>query len=205
MKLNRAQCVLGCVRDGRDAGSASSHLKATAEMTLTHAPKLTTDGDRSIGSRIAAYRTAQRLSQTALAQALGVTFQQVQKYEKGRNRVGAARLQAIADFLGVSVSTFFDDPAENTDGKESIQNLLQDPDVMELVAPQRALHRQGCCQLADGIRRRPELTMTRGAGSVRSQAPCLLALTRSRVRALSRSNWRGVIAPASTRRASCVR
>ena len=76
-------------------------------MTLTNAPKITTDGDRSIGSRIAAYRTAQRLNQTALGQALGVTFQQVQKYEKGRNRVGAARLQAIADFLGVSVSTFF--------------------------------------------------------------------------------------------------
>jgi transcriptional regulator with XRE-family HTH domain len=102
-------------------------------MTPIHAPKLATSGDRSIGSRIAAYRTAQGLSQTALGQALGVTFQQVQKYEKGRNRVGAARLQAIADFLDVPVSTFFDDPAETGDGRESIQHLLQDPDVLTLI------------------------------------------------------------------------
>ncbi|WP_246691656.1 helix-turn-helix domain-containing protein [Methylobacterium sp. WL12] len=160
MKLNRTQCVLGCVRDGSDAGSASSHLKATAEMTLTHAPKLTTDGDRSIGSRIAAYRTAQRLSQTALAQALGVTFQQVQKYEKGRNRVGAARLQAIADFLGVPVSTFFDDPAENADGKESIQNLLQDPDVMELV--------QTFATISDKVTRRSVLSIVKAAASLQT-------------------------------------
>ena len=133
MKLNRAQCVLGCVRDGSDARRASSNLTVIVQMTLSHAPKVTTDGDRSIGSRIAVYRTAQRLSQTALAQAIGVTFQQVQKYEKGRNRVGAARLQEIADFLGVPVSTFFDDPTETADGKESIHNLLQDPDVMELI------------------------------------------------------------------------
>ncbi|TXM93499.1 helix-turn-helix transcriptional regulator [Methylobacterium sp. WL116] len=102
-------------------------------MTPIHAPKLATSGDRSIGSRIAAYRTAQGLSQTALGQALGVTFQQVQKYEKGRNRVGAARLQAIVDFLGVPVSTFFDAPAEIGDGRDSIQQLLQDSEVMDLI------------------------------------------------------------------------
>ncbi|TXM97602.1 helix-turn-helix transcriptional regulator [Methylobacterium sp. WL103] len=127
-------------------------------MTLTHAPKITTDGDRSIGSRIAAYRTAQRLSQTALGQALGVTFQQVQKYEKGRNRVGAARLQAIADFLGVSVSTFFDDPGENADGKETIQNLLQDPHVMELV--------QTFATISDKVTRRSVLSIVKAAASL---------------------------------------
>ena len=129
-------------------------------MTSTHAPKLTTDGDRSIGSRIAAYRTAQGLSQTALGQALGVTFQQVQKYEKGRNRVGAARLQAIADFLGVPVSTFFDDPAESADGKETIQNLLQDPDVMELV--------QTFAIISDKVTRRSVLSIVKAAASLRT-------------------------------------
>ncbi|TXN11339.1 helix-turn-helix transcriptional regulator [Methylobacterium sp. WL122] len=127
-------------------------------MTLTNAPKITTDGDRSIGSRIAAYRTAQRLNQTSLGQALGVTFQQVQKYEKGRNRVGAARLQAIADFLGVSVSTFFDDPAENADGKETIQNLLQDPHVMELV--------QTFATISDKVTRRSVLSIVKAAASL---------------------------------------
>ena len=129
-------------------------------MTSTHAPKLTTDGGRSIGSRIAAYRTAQGLSQTALGQALGVTFQQVQKYEKGRNRVGAARLQAIADFLGVPVSTFFDDPAESADGKETIQNLLQDPDVMELV--------QTFAIISDKVTRRSVLSIVKAAASLRT-------------------------------------
>ena len=127
-------------------------------MTPTHAPKLTTDGDRSIGSRIAAYRTAQGLSQTALGQALGVTFQQVQKYEKGRNRVGAARLQAIADFLGVPVSTFFDDPAEVVDGRESIQHLLQDPDVMSLV--------RTFSSITDETTRRSVLSIVKAAASL---------------------------------------
>jgi transcriptional regulator with XRE-family HTH domain len=66
-------------------------------------PKLATDADRTIGSLIASLRKAQGLSQTALGHALGVSFQQVQKYEKGRNRIGAGRLQAIADLLHVPV------------------------------------------------------------------------------------------------------
>lgn len=47
------------------------------------------------------------LSQEKLADGLGITFQQVQKYEKGTNRIGASRLQAIADILGVHPSFFF--------------------------------------------------------------------------------------------------
>src|SRR5262249_18633886 len=61
-------------------------------------------------------------SQTALANQLGVTFQQVQKYEKGVNRVGAGRLTKIAEVLGVPVGTFFS-------GKELLggeQNKEQD-------------------------------------------------------------------------------
>ncbi len=53
------------------------------------------------------------MSQTTLADKLGLTFQQVQKYEKGTNRVGASRLQAVADALEVPVSFFFD-PLEST-------------------------------------------------------------------------------------------
>jgi transcriptional regulator with XRE-family HTH domain len=49
------------------------------------------------------------MSQTRLGEALGITFQQVQKYEKGINRVGASRLSRIAEVLGVSVSYFFED------------------------------------------------------------------------------------------------
>src|SRR6266568_1102259 len=55
-----------------------------------------------------AQRLVCRMSQTELANALGVTFQQVQKYEKGVNRVGAGRLAKIADTLKVPISFFFE-------------------------------------------------------------------------------------------------
>ena len=64
--------------------------------------------DIEVGHRIRIERLARGLSQTALANQLGVTFQQVQKYEKGVNRVGAGRLAKIADTLGVPISFFFD-------------------------------------------------------------------------------------------------
>jgi transcriptional regulator with XRE-family HTH domain len=48
-------------------------------------------------------------SQTSLGEALGITFQQIQKYEKGTNRIGASRLQLIAHILQVPVSFFFED------------------------------------------------------------------------------------------------
>jgi len=63
--------------------------------------------DVHVGQKIKALRCARRLSQGALAEALGVTFQQVQKYERGTNRVGASKLFEIAKALGVDVTAFF--------------------------------------------------------------------------------------------------
>ena len=65
--------------------------------------------DRYVGARIRMRRLMLNLSQTQLGDALGLTFQQVQKYEKGSNRVGASRLQHIANILKVPVSFFFED------------------------------------------------------------------------------------------------
>lgn len=62
--------------------------------------------DVHIGARIRAERQARGISQTALGRGIGVTFQQVQKYEKGGNRVGGSRLVKIADILGVQVAAF---------------------------------------------------------------------------------------------------
>ncbi len=59
--------------------------------------------DIEVGRRIRLQRIARGISQTELGKELGVTFQQVQKYEKGINRVGAGRLSRIAETLGVSV------------------------------------------------------------------------------------------------------
>lgn len=65
--------------------------------------------DIYVGSRIRMQRALNGMSQTTLAEGLGVTFQQVQKYEKGTNRVGSSRLQAIANILGVPVAFFFEE------------------------------------------------------------------------------------------------
>ena len=64
--------------------------------------------DRHVGARIRMRRLMLKCSQAQLGDALGLTFQQVQKYEKGANRVGASRLQHIASILQVPVSFFFE-------------------------------------------------------------------------------------------------
>jgi transcriptional regulator with XRE-family HTH domain len=65
--------------------------------------------DTHVGSRIRLRRNMLGMSQEKLGENLGITFQQIQKYEKGTNRVGASRLQAIASILGVPVAFFFED------------------------------------------------------------------------------------------------
>ena len=63
--------------------------------------------DRAVGRRIAARRAALGRSQSALASELGISFQQLQKYEAGQNRVSASRLHRIALLLGAPVGDFF--------------------------------------------------------------------------------------------------
>jgi transcriptional regulator with XRE-family HTH domain len=76
-------------------------------MNTKSKAKSTTSHDVEVGQRIRARRMAKGMSQTELGNLLGVTFQQVQKYEKGVNRVGAGRLVRVAEALDVSVSFFF--------------------------------------------------------------------------------------------------
>src|SRR3954462_3360088 len=64
--------------------------------------------DQEVGRRVRSRRLESRLSQTELANKIGVTFQQVQKYEKGVNRIGAGRLQRISEALDVPITFFFD-------------------------------------------------------------------------------------------------
>ena len=64
--------------------------------------------DKHVGGRLRTRRTMLGMSQEKLATAFGLTFQQVQKYEKGANRMGASRLQHAAQILDVSVPFFFE-------------------------------------------------------------------------------------------------
>ena len=72
--------------------------------------------DVHVGSRIRLRRNMIAMSQEKLGERLGITFQQIQKYEKGTNRVGASRLQAISAILNVPVEYFFQD-APREDGQ----------------------------------------------------------------------------------------
>ncbi|MDV2988419.1 UNVERIFIED_CONTAM: helix-turn-helix transcriptional regulator [Methylobacteriaceae bacterium AG10] len=78
-------------------------------MDTTGASRRVTKQDRIVGERIQKLRRAKGLSLTALGQAVGITFQQIQKYENGVNRIGASRLSDIARILEVPVSTLLDD------------------------------------------------------------------------------------------------
>lgn len=95
-------------------------------------PKEATEIDQTVGARIAVVRKAKGLSQSDLGLAVGVTFQQIQKYEKGLNRVGAGRLQQISKFLNVPVSILFEDNAGGVDQAEDFL-FLSTPGAVALV------------------------------------------------------------------------
>lgn len=72
--------------------------------------------DVHVGGRIRLRRNMLGMSQEKLGENLGITFQQIQKYEKGTNRVGASRLQAISSILEVPVAFFFEDAPGGGEG-----------------------------------------------------------------------------------------
>jgi len=75
--------------------------------------------DIHVGSRVRLRRTLLGLSQEKLAAAIGLTFQQVQKYERGANRIGASRLYELSRVLDVPVSFFFDDMPAEISGRQT--------------------------------------------------------------------------------------
>ena len=80
--------------------------------------------DKYVGSRVRMRRIMLGMSQEKLGEALGLTFQQVQKYEKGTNRIGASRLQQISEILQVPVSFLFDgSPA----GLHAVEGMSEAP------------------------------------------------------------------------------
>jgi transcriptional regulator with XRE-family HTH domain len=71
--------------------------------------------DKHVGARVRMRRVLVGLSQEKLGDAMGITFQQIQKYEKGTNRIGASRLQEASRILGVPVNFFFEGAQAETD------------------------------------------------------------------------------------------
>ena len=109
-------------------------------MRKSQANKSPNPTDKHVGSRVRMRRKMISMSQTKLADAIGVTFQQIQKYEKGTNRISASRLLQIAQSLQVPISFFFEDPrgpsrelgARQVHSPDYVSNFLTTTDGLAL-------------------------------------------------------------------------
>ena len=93
--------------------------------------------DILVGKRIRTQRLVRKMSQSELGKHLGITFQQIQKYESGVNRVGAGRLQTIAKIFDLPVSVFFGEDTATLDASdaanETVLNFLNTARAVKLV------------------------------------------------------------------------
>ena len=114
--------------------------------------------DVHVGARIRTRRLLLGMNQDTLATALGLTFQQVQKYESGANRVSASRLFETAEVLGVTPEYFFsglpfDDEGEPTPEDQRAREMMQRPETIDLV--------RVYCGISDPAIRRKFMEMAR--------------------------------------------
>ena len=138
--------------------------------------------DVDVGRRIRAQRLVRRMSQTELANNLGITFQQVQKYEKGVNRVGAGRLARIAEVLNVPVAFFFSgdiSPSQSSDRANTGLSFLETAGATRLV--------RAYSQIGDPQLRRALVGLVEAAEEIAgtAMAPALAASMKGAAGALS--------------------
>ena len=81
--------------------------------------------DLYVGSRVRLRRTLKGMSQQRLAEALGLTFQQIQKYERGVNRIGSSRLFELSEVLDVPPSFFFDGAPSQTESAAAVPGMAE--------------------------------------------------------------------------------
>jgi transcriptional regulator with XRE-family HTH domain len=89
--------------------------------------------DAMVGARISMLRVNRGMSQTMFAERIGVTFQQVQEYERGASRVGASRLSQIASVLGVSVGELFESSGAGSPGLNSPVRLFAELEALRVL------------------------------------------------------------------------
>jgi transcriptional regulator with XRE-family HTH domain len=101
-------------------------------------PKPPNPIDIHVGERIRMWRTERKISRTTLGEALGLTAQQIQKYEAGANRIGASRLQKICTVLEIPVSFLFEDALGSPPGEggmpQDMIDFLESPEGVRFVA-----------------------------------------------------------------------
>jgi len=116
-----------------DLNAAPGHVVRPSHGFEMIAKKSPDPTDKHVGSRVRMRRLMLSMSQEKLGDALGLTFQQVQKYEKGTNRIAASRLQHLAQLLQVPV-TFFFEGASQTGKKERASDALSPDYVTEFLS-----------------------------------------------------------------------
>jgi transcriptional regulator with XRE-family HTH domain len=102
-------------------------------MAITAAKKAR-NTDRHIGARVRMRRKMLAMSQTQLAEALGITYQQVQKNERGTNRIGASRLQQISHILQVPIAFFFEGAPNASASRGSHESELSIAQIDDFVS-----------------------------------------------------------------------
>ena len=99
--------------------------KLAKRITVTTSQRRVTVMDRNIGIRLRARRLEMHMSQDDLAQQIGLTFQQVQKYEKGVNRIGSSRLVEISRILQVDTAYFLGDLKDNGMDQSTVSKFAE--------------------------------------------------------------------------------
>lgn len=122
--------------------------------------------DIHVGGRVRLRRMLIGMSQERLGELLDLTFQQVQKYEKGTNRIGASRLYQIAKYLGVNVQFFFEDVVDNAGAKMSQGGFAEaneaSSSVMNFVSSAEGLElNRSYARIPDPVVRRKILELVR--------------------------------------------
>jgi transcriptional regulator with XRE-family HTH domain len=107
--------------------------------------------DAMVGVRIRTFRLGRGMSQATLAERIGVTFQHVQKYERGANRVGASRLSQIASVLDVAVGELFESPRAESFGLNPPVQVLDEPGVLRVLKAYGRTTRPRVAKLAESI------------------------------------------------------
>jgi transcriptional regulator with XRE-family HTH domain len=156
---------------GTNHSAAGESIRAVEETGAGPHPV-----DRHVGLHIRMRRKALGISQEKLAEALGLTFQQIQKYERGANRVSASKLWEIARALKVNVAYFYEGLEEEHEGGMKgfmgahAQTFLLTPEGLELAASFPRIHRPAL--------RRRVLELVRALAETEPESPAL-ALFRS--------------------------
>ncbi|MCP1546018.1 helix-turn-helix domain-containing protein [Methylorubrum extorquens] len=109
------------------ARQATKKVPSQPDQTSARKPD---EIDKRVGARLMRLRKARGLSQVGLGEALGVRFQQVQRYESGKNRLGPSRLSKASELFGVKIEYFFAD-----------ESVIESFDSVESEAPERDLNR----------------------------------------------------------------